>query len=31
VGLAIIYFDLKLRNDGDDLMEMIDNYESPNE
>jgi hypothetical protein len=31
VGYALIYFDLKLRNDGDDLMEMIENYESPNE
>ena len=31
VGYALIYFDLKLRNDGDDLMDMIENYESPNE
>ncbi|WP_026907857.1 hypothetical protein [Paucisalibacillus globulus] len=31
VGYALIYFDLKLRNDGDDLMVMIENYESPNE
>ncbi|WP_047983931.1 hypothetical protein [Ornithinibacillus californiensis] len=29
VGYALIYFDLKLRNDGDDLMDMIDNYETP--
>lgn len=28
VGYGLIYFDLKLRNDGDDLMEMIDNYET---
>ncbi|WP_042144143.1 hypothetical protein [Paucisalibacillus sp. EB02] len=31
VGYALIYFDLKQRNDGDDLMEMIESYESPNE
>jgi hypothetical protein len=30
VGYALIYLDLKLRNDGDDLMEMIEDYESPN-
>jgi hypothetical protein len=29
VGYAIIYFDLKLRNDGDDLVEMMENYETP--
>lgn len=30
VGYGLIYFDLKLRNDGDDLMEMIENYDSIN-
>lgn len=29
VGYALIYFDLKKRNDGDDLLEMIENYEAP--
>ncbi|HAM80836.1 hypothetical protein [Ornithinibacillus bavariensis] len=29
VGYAIIYFDLKLRNDGDDLIDMMENYENP--
>ena len=31
VGYGLIYYDLKLRNDGDDLMEMIEDYESPTE
>ncbi|KON85179.1 hypothetical protein AF331_14520 [Rossellomorea marisflavi] len=28
VGYAIIYFDLKIRNDGDDLDQLIDEYET---
>ncbi|MFD2043703.1 hypothetical protein ACFSTA_04850 [Ornithinibacillus salinisoli] len=28
VAYAVIYFDLKVRNDGDDLKEMIDEYSS---
>ncbi|MBY7141540.1 hypothetical protein KFZ56_00135 [Virgibacillus sp. NKC19-3] len=29
VGYAILYFDLKTRHDGDDLNEMIDDYQTP--
>lgn len=29
VGYGLIYFDLKLRNDGDDLMDMIEDYDTP--
>ncbi|MGX1266089.1 hypothetical protein RKD55_003893 [Rossellomorea marisflavi] len=28
VGYSIIYFDLKIRNDGDDLEQLIDEYET---
>ncbi|WP_373894406.1 hypothetical protein ACUL41_19155 [Virgibacillus natechei] len=29
VGYAILYFDLKTRHDGDDINEMIDDYQNP--